>query len=1442
MSDRRDIRSAPHRRIWWRLVDNRHFLAAALLLLPAAHFLGLRFAPDLFPTLDKFTIIHAPASWHPILVMTWVGAFAYFLIKGLASRRRSQLNRRRQSALRLKVDDRRHLRGRDDDIEFYKKVCREHRLIFLQGESGSGKSAFLAAGLYKELQTAPGELLLPILVDSWGDDWESGPFLQLAQAISKEMTPALYQSIGYKDPISYKDVKDVLIALRQRANRLPLLLFDQFDDYQARHLDKFVVSGRSINDEELTERNLFWREIRDLVVTTRVHCLFALRTDNRAGIVAVQFFHRPEVHHLSRLSGDYVTPLLAELTSAAPDQEPVIFEPDRGWDVLQKRLVKDLAPDGLVLPVQLKTALQALEQLPFLTVTEYQRVGGLIGLERTHVGLSIRAAAGVAELPERTLAMILRCLIDPQHEPRKTRALTLDELLTAAQDQGLTVSRDQLERALQHLRAKDLVRQPLATEQVPRWRLDHDYLCQAVEEVVRGFDPGLERATEWYQTYQTASGWKRFREAVRVPAWSLFVASLRDRISDHAAASFVRTRGLGWIAAVLIAAVSISIGVRSQWQETTARKLFTKSDYVGLAMASEALQHKFVDLAINDDGLGAALLADQRALRALTGIDPERRNALVEQLLESCPGLDLTKPRLGLGGQPTWRQKQHCLLMMHTLIAVPERTFDSKIDLFTFLPVLSPIRKYTTLHCTTNFPIDQKIANIINTTKLNSLNTAAIQEYQQMLFEFIITGPMCQKISWLAALESLNKNKELVFRSGAKNVPTPENSIGRLASSWNDLIEYPEKESKEHFSKEYIEKSHTIIKELIQYYAEQIKPDSMQFYLSQQLLGANGFLPESSQRHWFQSTGSVEALRPMLSRISKADSITITKKSFQQLLKLRAERQVRRDLFELLVSQWEDADVVAAFDDLVKKLDETDTEVAYPVNLSESLGALSARLGEGSRVPAMRKLVAVLTHRCAEEVLFRRVKFQKYSQLTKLMSELAQRLTDAEAAEFLQIWWQLYVSEQGAIYLSTESPMMTPQDVIYDTSESESLRIVNIEMIWADSPLRENLSSFSAGLKPGVSAVTAGLLQKLQKQPDGNPSLRYYYERRIHFLGNLIPAAQRQTVHQNLVTALGRPSLNTDKGYDALTRTQCSNIRQVIIDSYDHIEAIRRQYNPFSIPCLSEVSEADARYLLLDYLPKSAANKLITVRTNDEALSTLITAAQCSQAGCLDQIFLIMQQSSNSAQRGADPEVPLNSNLFWQKSWTAALKLLPKETVLDFLEARIAALPDPKQQTFGKFAAFTRDRDIGLLFGLLRAASGDPSVRPRIADFCAAQARVPEWHASSRKVFLRCMGATHARSMLEELEQSFWKKRRAGDRDFHPYEDVILRHLEPLPVSREWMQKYIDLFKSVNFHDGLRDALLTRMEQLTGQRFEGDPFQMAAWAKTQGYDVTTPHP
>jgi ABC-type ATPase involved in cell division len=72
--------------------------------------------------------------------------FGVWLIR-ISRRRRSVLLR--PEALRLERANPGHLTGGTEDIEQLARLCREGSLVFLEGESGSGKSALLQAGLVR---------------------------------------------------------------------------------------------------------------------------------------------------------------------------------------------------------------------------------------------------------------------------------------------------------------------------------------------------------------------------------------------------------------------------------------------------------------------------------------------------------------------------------------------------------------------------------------------------------------------------------------------------------------------------------------------------------------------------------------------------------------------------------------------------------------------------------------------------------------------------------------------------------------------------------------------------------------------------------------------------------------------------------------------------------------------------------------------------------------------------------------------------------------------------------------------------------------------------------------------------------------------------------------------------------------------------------------------
>ena len=287
-------------------------------------------------------------------------------------------------ALNLERGNSAHLVGRVEDIEQLARLCREDTLVFLEGESGAGKSALLQAGLVPALKHDPG--LLSIYVESLvGPDWERDAWTFLARGLWSALNEEARRVMELNTVPAAGAVRPVLQAIPDKLGRTPLMLFDQFDDYQLRHCERFLSRKTWLKAGKLSEQNGFWSAIGELLKSNAIHLVVVTRTDTAAGLTSVRFIE-PETYRLDRLNSNYVGPLLAELTKEQAGQK-VIADPEYGWSALRVRLSADLERAGTILPQQLKIVLAGLGTLPgrILTVAAYERIGTTAGLEARFV-------------------------------------------------------------------------------------------------------------------------------------------------------------------------------------------------------------------------------------------------------------------------------------------------------------------------------------------------------------------------------------------------------------------------------------------------------------------------------------------------------------------------------------------------------------------------------------------------------------------------------------------------------------------------------------------------------------------------------------------------------------------------------------------------------------------------------------------------------------------------------------------------------------------------------------------------------------------------------------------------------------------------------------------------------------------------------------------------
>jgi hypothetical protein len=398
---------------------------------------------------------------------------------------------------RLDQRDRNLLVGRDEDIEDLEALCRDYPLVHLVGESGAGKSALIQAGLlprFKETRS-----MLPVYLGIWGQDWEKGPGTALCEAFWSSLSEEQREALGLTQPPDPERVLNEIAAIREKLAVSPLLIFDQFDDYQSRHQERFLPRRRRtwIPRERLVKDNAFWCGVKGLIDSDKTHCLFVTRAESADGLESVRFVE-PRVYRLHRLKESLVPALLERLTTATEGKEPIIVDPDNGWNRLKLRLARDLTGAAGVLPIQMSLALQGLSSLPRLTVGAYERSGGLTGLDAglivqhvKNIVHDLKNAAELLPLTESQVRALLLAMVDAENRPVKTVPRHRRELERIVVNGGNTEAdprslESSVAVALDELESKGIIRKRINPDTRQQdWVLDHDYRCHGVLEAER---------------------------------------------------------------------------------------------------------------------------------------------------------------------------------------------------------------------------------------------------------------------------------------------------------------------------------------------------------------------------------------------------------------------------------------------------------------------------------------------------------------------------------------------------------------------------------------------------------------------------------------------------------------------------------------------------------------------------------------------------------------------------------------------------------------------------------------------------------------------------------------------------------------------------------------------------------------------------------------------
>jgi hypothetical protein len=114
-------------------------------------------------------------------------------------------------------------------------------------------------------------------------DWEDGPLSAVREAFSRAL-PADDAARGKLDSRSGpRRYSEVFGEFNKRAQRRPLLILDQFDDFQAepRHRDRFLPGDTQVwrSATAIAQDNAFWRMLRQCMQNDTASVIVACRED-----------------------------------------------------------------------------------------------------------------------------------------------------------------------------------------------------------------------------------------------------------------------------------------------------------------------------------------------------------------------------------------------------------------------------------------------------------------------------------------------------------------------------------------------------------------------------------------------------------------------------------------------------------------------------------------------------------------------------------------------------------------------------------------------------------------------------------------------------------------------------------------------------------------------------------------------------------------------------------------------------------------------------------------------------------------------------------------------------------------------------------------------------------------------------------------------------------
>lgn len=488
--------------------------------------------------------------------------------------------------------------GRDEDAEVFMGVILSSYQVWLNGDSGVGKSLLLQRSILPALRE---KNIAVVYLNEWRGDWEEAPAVAILTAMNK---------------IPGGTVMGSLSTTLDEAAGLVVVL-DQFDEFQINYRDKLITAhGQVISRSQLEQSNQFFRILNSAVRDGRVRCIFVTRRDVEWG-KRVVLFENADEFFLRRLAKNIVESEIHRIV-----RDDVISNTENGWNELREQLCDDLGNDG-VLPIQMRFAVLGLEELRHsLTLPAYFRIGRIRGLIAAYLEREIRRVAG-NRLVAAEIFRLLNLLVTP--DGKSTEAVDENELKLISSEFGHDIppAFDELER-------RDIVRRVLSKDGKVLWRLDHDYLAGPVREIARRQLPEQWELKERYQRFAASNLFQRtLRLAGPVTIVKLAWARCFHGLRFGAAAS--------WFLFSISGVLAVCAG------------LTYSGSYVADWLQSQKLGPRLFSVFRSSPHSGTSI-SEARALLELSQADMPVRRSFLETALESGENAQrLTSHEYGIG-------------------------------------------------------------------------------------------------------------------------------------------------------------------------------------------------------------------------------------------------------------------------------------------------------------------------------------------------------------------------------------------------------------------------------------------------------------------------------------------------------------------------------------------------------------------------------------------------------------------------------------------------------------------------------------------------------------------------------------------------------------------------------------------------------------------------